>query len=137
MDSGLACRLLGIRSADELRHHPLRGALFESWVATEVFKHRIHRGEPGGMFHFRSSRGPEVDLVIQDGLSVIGCEVKSGATVHESFLRPLRRFEALLAESAAAHPPTTRLVFGGDGGQTRAGTECVGWRDLHRATWLQ
>lgn len=137
MDSGLACRLLGIRSADELRHHPLRGAIFESWVAAEIFKHRIHRGEPDGMFHFRSARGPEVDLVIQNCLSTIGCEVKSGAIVDESFLRPLRRFKALLAESAAAHPPTTRLVFGGDRGQTRAGTECVGWRDLHRATWLQ
>ena len=137
MDSGLACRLLGIRSADELRHHPLRGAIFESWVAAEIFKHRIHRGEPGGMFHFRSARGPEVDLVIQHGLSIIGCELKSGATVDGSFLRPLRRFKEFLAESAAAHPPTTRLVFGGEGGQTRAGTECVGWRDLHRSTWLQ
>ena len=137
MDSGLACRLLGIRSADELRHHPLRGAIFESWVAAEIFKHRIHRGEPGGMFHFRSARGPEVDLVIQSGLSIIACEVKSGATVDESFLRPLRRFKELLAESANTHPPTTRLVFGGDRGQSRKGTECVGWRDLHRSTWLK
>ena len=137
MDSGLACRLLGIRSADELRHHPLRGAIFESWVAAEIFKHRIHRGQPDGMFHFRSARGPEIDLVIQNGLSIIACEVKSGATLDESFLRPLRRFEALLSETAAAHRPTKRLVFGGDRGQTRAGTECIGWRDLHLSTWLQ
>ena len=32
LDSGLACNLLGIRSPEELRHHPLRGAVFESWV---------------------------------------------------------------------------------------------------------
>ena len=31
-DSGMACYLLRIRSPDELRHHPLRGAIFESWV---------------------------------------------------------------------------------------------------------
>ena len=90
------------------------------------------------MFHFRSARGPEVDLVIQNGLSIIGCEVKSGATVDESFLRPLRRFKELLAESAA-----TRILRRRDwcsavtGRQTRAGTECVGWRDLHRASWLK
>ena len=38
LDSGLACHLLGIRSAEELRHHPLRGAIFESWVASEIYK---------------------------------------------------------------------------------------------------
>jgi hypothetical protein len=37
-DSGLACYLLGIRSPDELRHHPLRGAIFESWVLSEMVK---------------------------------------------------------------------------------------------------
>ena len=57
LDSGLVCRLLGIRSAEELRHHPLRGPIFESWVAAEIFKHRAHRGETVGMFHFRAARG--------------------------------------------------------------------------------
>lgn len=38
VDSGLACHLLGIRSADQLRTHPLRGAVFESWVVAEVLK---------------------------------------------------------------------------------------------------
>jgi len=134
-DSGLACRLLGIRSADELRHHPLRGALFESWVAAEIFKHRIHRGEAGGMFHFRSARGPEIDLFIHDGLSLIGCEVKSAATVDESFFRSLRRFEALLPSTSAAGGVTKRLVFGGDEGRGRADIECIGWRGLHQAAW--
>ena len=36
LDSGLACYLLGIRTPDELRHHPLRGAIFESWVVAEI-----------------------------------------------------------------------------------------------------
>lgn len=40
VDSGLACHLLGIRDPDQLRVHPLRGALFESWCASEVLKAR-------------------------------------------------------------------------------------------------
>ena len=31
-DSGLAAWLIGIRTADHLRSHPLRGHLFENWV---------------------------------------------------------------------------------------------------------
>jgi len=38
IDTGLACHLLGIGEPDQLRHHPLRGALFESRVVAEVFK---------------------------------------------------------------------------------------------------
>jgi len=33
LDSGLACRLLGIGTPEELRHHPLLGPIVESWVA--------------------------------------------------------------------------------------------------------
>ena len=43
-DTGLVCYLLGIRSPDELRGHPLRGAIFETWVAAEVVKAHYHRG---------------------------------------------------------------------------------------------
>ena len=35
-DMGLVCSLLGIRSAEELRHHPLRGAIFESRVVPSI-----------------------------------------------------------------------------------------------------
>lgn len=46
VDTGLACSLLGIRSSEQLATHPLRGAVFESWVAL---------GDPEGP---RSSASP-------------------------------------------------------------------------------
>lgn len=136
LDSGLACRLLGIGSREELRRHPLRGPIFESWVAGEIFKNRAHRGETGGMFHFRTARGPEIDLVIRSGGSLIGCEVKSSATMHGDFLRPLQRFEELLGNSAEIGGLAKRLVFGGDQEQKRAAAKCIPWRELHHSTWL-
>lgn len=135
LDSGLACHLLGIRSADELRHHPLRGAIFESWVVSEIYKHRVHRGEPNGMYHFRRVRGTEVDLVVQNGLSLIGCEVKSAATLDNSFFQHLRRFDEFMADSGAAFETAMRLVFGGDTGQKRSDVDCIGWRELHQRPW--
>jgi hypothetical protein len=45
LDSGLVCWLLGIQSPSQLRDHPLRGAMFETWVASEVLKARLHRGQ--------------------------------------------------------------------------------------------
>ena len=52
-DTGLACRLLGIRTVDlQLHSHPLRGPLFETWVVSEIAKHRMNAGETGGMYHY-------------------------------------------------------------------------------------
>ncbi len=136
VDSGLACRLLGIRSAEELRRHPLRGEIFESWVAAEIFKHRTHRGEAGGMFHFRAARGPEVDIVVRKGFSLIGCEVKSAATMDGSFLRPLHRLEELIEGTPESGALSKRLVFGGDRGQKRSQVECIPWREIHQKDWM-
>ena len=57
VDSGLAAWLLGIESADQLRHHPLRGALFETWVVGEVLKSRLNRGLTPRLRHRREVRG--------------------------------------------------------------------------------
>ena len=63
LDSGLACHLLGIRTPEELRHHPLRGAIFESWVVAEARKLLAHQGQAMDLLYFRDRRGLEVDLV--------------------------------------------------------------------------
>lgn len=47
----------------QLRDHPLRGAIFETWVASEIRKARVHRGWPPGMSLFRDRKGREVDVV--------------------------------------------------------------------------
>ena len=136
IDSGLVCCLLGIRSADDLRHHPLRGAIFESWVAAEIYKHRLHRGEGTGMYHFRQSRGLEIDLILQGSQDLIACEVKSAATIDRSFFRPLQQFDNLLERMTGRPRVSNRLVFGGDMAQKRTETDCIGWQTLHGQSWL-
>lgn len=43
LDSGLTCYLLGITDAAMLAGHPLRGAIFESYVITEIIKSFTNR----------------------------------------------------------------------------------------------
>ena len=66
-DSGLLCYLLGIRRPEQLREHPLRGAIFETWVVGEVSKFRFHSGVSGELTFFRDRKGREVDLIVEDG----------------------------------------------------------------------
>lgn len=129
LDTGLMCHLLGIRSPGELRHHPLRGAVFESFVASEIAKHRANLGLPRDLFHYRDARGLEVDLVLDRGSAPLLIEVKSGATVGEGFCAPLDTLARRAAEKSGI-APREAVVYGGDERQTRTGCEVVPWREL-------
>ena len=132
LDSGLVCHLLGIRSAEELRHHPLRGQIFESWVAAEIFKTIAHRGEEPRLYHYRAA-GTEVDMVVDHGSRVILCEAKSGGTVTPRFFSGVGKLGDALAETGLE--VERRLVYGGTLGQSRGGVEVVPWNRLHEMEW--
>ena len=132
LDSGLVCHLLGIRSAEELRHHPLRGAVFESWVTSEVFKAVTHRGEQPRLSHYRAA-GTEVDLVVEQGTRLVLAEAKAGSTITTRFFGGIGRLAGEL--EGAGLVVAKRLVYGGDQRQSRGGTEVVPWRRLLEVDW--
>ena len=132
LDSGLLCHLLGIRSPEELRHHPLRGQIFESWVVSEVFKRITHQGREPRLGHYRAPR-IEVDLVVDRGLRLILAEAKSGTTMVPRFLAGLRGLAASLEE--AGQGVDRRLVYGGDSRHRRNDTEVVPWNRMLEVEW--
>ena len=130
-DSGLACWLLGIRTADQLRSHPLRGALFESWVVSEAAKQRANAGETRGLSFYRDRDGTEVDLVIEHPDRVTLVEAKSAQTASSSLfdgVRRVRRHRAGMDRMCDA-----AVVYGGDESQQRTDGSLVPWHGLHEA----
>lgn len=135
LDVGLAAQLLGIRSPEELVHHPLRGALFETWVVSEIYKGWCHAGRQPRLWHLRASRGPEVDVLVEDGATTVAVECKSGRTLSSDWLSAV----SSAAEWLATEDPSKKsvepiIVYGGDesrGGQHRA----IAWRRLGREPW--
>lgn len=128
-DSGLVCYLLGVHDPEQLRHHPLRGAIFESWVVSEVVKAYTHRGQAPAVFHYRESRGVEIDLIVQNGARLDAIEIKSGATLANDYFGPLQEFAQRMA---LLQPPVSvaqYLVYGGEPSQRRTNTRVLSWRD--------
>jgi predicted AAA+ superfamily ATPase len=123
-DTGLACWLLGIRTPDHLRAHPLRGPLFETWVVSEVVKQRVNRGETGGVFFYRDRHGTEADLVIQNGNRLSVVEVKASATITADLLASPVRVASILEK---AGPVTSAVVHGGAARQVRGGVAALPW----------
>jgi uncharacterized protein len=129
-DTGLVCYLLGIKEPSQLRFHPLRSAIFETWVASEYYKQYVHRGEIPELFHFRESRGTEVDLIHVNGDKLVLVEAKSGETIHRDFFNNLQKFEKLLTDSGTAETVEKRLVYGGETAAHRDGVDVVPWRSV-------
>ena len=125
-DVGVAARLIGIESAEQMNTHPLRGALFENWVIVEYLKRRLNAGKESNLFFWRSHGGLEVDLVVEQGQALAPVEIKSGATVSPDWMRPLRRWREL-AGASGGRPV---IVYGGDQLQPRSDADIVPWQQL-------
>ena len=125
-DTGLVCWLLGIREPEQLRAHPLRGALFESWVVSEVLKHRTHRGRSGGLSFYRDRNGAELDLVVEEPDHLMLVEAKSAATPSSSLFDGLRRVRPHLQDLRPRCDAA--VVYGGEESQRRSDARFVPWR---------
>jgi predicted AAA+ superfamily ATPase len=87
IDTGLCSHLLGIKSPEHLRSHPLYGAIIETYVVTELFKNFHNQGIEPQLYFWRDQRGNEVDVVFEL-LSGETCaiEIKAGQTINSEML---------------------------------------------------
>ena len=129
-DSGLVCYLLGIREPKQLRLHPLRGAIFESWVVSEIYKSFVHSGLQPSLFHYREARGPEIDLLIERGEELELVEIKSGATTSSDFFKNLKRFSDRMKGAGKKRPLRSHVVYGGEDSQKRSDAQVLSWRHI-------
>lgn len=125
-DAGLLCYLLGMRSAADLVTHAKRGAIFESWVVSEIRKAHANRGLEPRMSFYRDHKGTEIDLLVEAGQKLLAIEIKSGQTVADDFFSALETFCALIDDRNVRQV----LVYGGDQSQKRTRSHVVTWSDL-------
>jgi uncharacterized protein len=126
LDTGLLVRLLGIETPDQLRMHPLRGAIFENWVFVELLKAFLNRGQEPHLFFWRDHVGHEVDLLRDKGTSLDAWECKSGMTYNPEWTQGLEYW----AELAGSQVGRLNVVYGGEESVTRKGLRVTSWADV-------
>lgn len=142
-DSGLVCWLLGIREPEQLRSHPLRGAIFESWVVSEIVKHRANRGETRGLSFYRDRSGAEVDLVIERPGGRTLVEAKAAQTPSSTLFRGALRVQGHFKQATRpgspagddSPTPDVVVVYGGDAFQARSAGRLIPWRRVEEAAF--
>ena len=102
----MACHLLGIQTQAELDRSPFLGAIFEGFVASEILKSQINRGQRKELYCFRDRQGLEVDfLVPQPNAKFWLVEAKASRTVQSTMANPL-----LALKKAAADRVSRSLI---------------------------
>ena len=126
LDTGLAAWLLGVQDPAQLATHPLRGALFETWVIAELLKARFNAGETSNLYFWRDRSGHEIDLLIDQGTHLAAVEIKAGQTVNRDYFRGLAYWQRLAGERAGP----AWLIYGGGARQVRSGVNVVPWKEM-------
>ena len=127
LDTGLATWLLGIQNNEQLTTHVQRGALFESWVASELLKARYNAGETSNLYFWRDRSGHEVDLLIDHGTHLSPLEIKSGQTINKDYFKGLDFWRKLAGEPSRQ----AWLVYGGDTLQSRSDVTILPWYEIN------
>ena len=126
-DVGLACFLLGIRTEEHLRTHPLRGALFENMVVAEMLKNRFNIGEESNLFFYRDKSKREVDIVEDFGIQMKAYEVKTAKRYNPEFFKNLDYLREVVGSDSVV---TTQVIYDGDENRDIAVNGIVNYRKM-------
>lgn len=81
MDTGLACYLTGYINAKTLEKSAYNGAIFETYIITEIIKSYTNNGKDprARLYYYRDTNQKEIDLLIFNDNKVYPVEIKKSA----------------------------------------------------------
>jgi predicted AAA+ superfamily ATPase len=127
-DPGLACRLLGIHTVEQLFLNPLRGSLFEGFIISELVKNRLNQGYNPEIWFWRDNTGIEIDCLIEKGTKLLALEIKSGKTFSEDMTNGLKHWQKISGSSAKEG--NLHLIFAGSQKTSFKDIKLVPWKDI-------
>lgn len=113
-DTSLVCSLLRVTNIKHLESHPLRGAIFECFIVSEMVKQRTNKGLPINLFYWRDKTGHEIDVIIDEAGKLLPIEIKSAKTYNDGFIKNLSYWITLSGEKKSF------LLYAGNVSQKRA-----------------
>ncbi len=132
LDSGLAAWLMGIRDAQTLETHAARGALFETWVVSELYKQRLNAGLAPDLYFWRDNSGQEIDVLCETTQGLQAIEIKSGSTYASDWTQNLKKWQSL----AGTESFDSTILYGGTNNFERDGITVWSWKNVAQASPL-
>lgn len=128
-DSGLVCYLLGIDSPEHLSLHVSRGAIFEGYVISELYRYFYNHNESPRIFFWRDSNGNEIDCLIEYKGKLAAIEIKSSMTLAPHLFKSLKKWQPLSGISET----DCHLVYTGESySKTVNGMNVFSWNEIEK-----
>lgn len=83
-DTGLCCFLTKWVNPDVLEAGAMAGALFETYVVSEIIKSYVHNGMAANIYYYADKEKREVDLLIEQNGLIHPIEIKKSASIRNS-----------------------------------------------------
>lgn len=126
-ETGLAAYLLGLENENQVMRDPLRGALFENLIVTELLKARLNKDAAPNLYFLRTEKGFEIDIIYRAGTDIIPIEIKSSMSYHPDLVRNLKTF----CESEK-HARNSLLIYTGDSYSSFNDIRCLNYLETSR-----
>ncbi len=124
-DTGLLCYLLGINSKETLALHPLRGAVFENLIYTELLKYKTNHGHKEDIWFWRDNHGTEIDFLLGESTMLIAIEVKSGMNIQKYYFNNLKQYRKYNPELNDMY-----LIYDGEIERKKGDVNIINWRNI-------
>lgn len=95
LDTGLAAYLTEWSSSKTLEAGAMSGAIFETWVISEIIKSYWHLGKSAPIYYYRDKDQKEIDLLIVRDGTITPIEIKKTAMPAKSDIRHFSVLEKL------------------------------------------
>lgn len=125
IDTGIACSLLKIRSAQELSDHYLKGNLVESMIITDLLKQQHNVEQQPSIYFWRDAAGHELDCIIDTAHHPVPLEIKTSHTITKDFFKELTFWQK---QTNQPETSLSFLIYGGTENQKRSHAEVLSWR---------
>lgn len=126
LDTGLLCYLLRATDSESLLTHPMRGAIFETFVVSELMKAFLNAQQNAPLYFWRDRTGHEVDVIVDMGAELVPVEVKAGRTIASDALSGLRYWLGLAGNANSR----AMLVYAGEDTHERNRIAVIPWYAL-------
>lgn len=123
-DTGIACSLLRIHSAEELSDHYLKGGLVESFIIADLLKQQYNAEQQPSLYFWRDNTGHEVDCVIDESKYPVPVEIKAGKTVVTDFFKDMNFWQEMTDLPKAPR----YVIYGGSANQNWPQARVLGWK---------
>jgi len=130
-DTGLAAYLLDIETPQHLHQHPLKGALFETFIIADLLKQRHNAIRESNLYYWRDNVGNEVDAIIEVAGQQIPLEIKLGQTVSNDYFKGLSYYQKLNPKVQKAI-----LIYGGEESYQRNNVHIFSYQSMGEQSTL-